>query len=142
MVHLISYDLVGNYVPSYLYENLEGQIKSYGTWFHFQKSEWLIETEKPERDVVDHLKHFVRPFDRLMVTRIHRSWSSINLTDEEVAWLSARNFGSLAETLASVFTWTPAMSPAGQGGLTAALAAAKAANPLVDAITRGMMPRR
>lgn len=94
MVFLLSYDLVGNYRDPADYVRLEQKIQNVGsTWFHFQKSEWLIESTLSAVAIRDALGPFIQPGDRLMVNRITNEWAAYSLTDAEVQWLNQRNFG-------------------------------------------------
>lgn len=94
MVYLVSYDLVGEYRDPSEYVRLEQQIQRISkTWFHFQKSEWLIESDGPATAIRDALGPCIRQGDRLMVNRITGEWASYSLTDAEVQWLNGRSFG-------------------------------------------------
>jgi hypothetical protein len=50
-----------------------------------------------ERAVAERLRPLTYAADRILVTRIYPTWAGYSLTDEQVAWLQARNFGSLVE---------------------------------------------
>lgn len=123
MVHVISYDLVGPYRPPDDYARLEQAIRDIsGVYLHFQKSEWLVETELPTGTVYNRLTPHITGRDRLMVHRVQRDWTAWGLTQEEINWLNGRNFGSLIEAMAGLFPLLPKTSPVGPyGALVAAI---------------------
>jgi len=101
VVHLVTYDLVGQYRPPADYAAIEDAIKSIGPWCHLQKSVWLVESELLDSDLAARLRPYTYLPDKLWVCRIYRSWSGYNLDEDQQAWLNSRNFGSLAETLSA-----------------------------------------
>lgn len=118
MVLQISYDFVGYTEPAW-YERLEQQIQSYSQWMRFQRSEWFIETDQSPEQVHAKLWQVMRPYDRLMVTRIQNQWAVTGMNDEQLNWLRQRNFGTLAEALARILA--PVVVPPAQKGIVGAI---------------------
>jgi hypothetical protein len=90
MVLQISYDLIGDQ-PADVYKNLEDAILAYGTWLHFQKSEWLIDTADSPMAVAKGLRAHMRGADRLLVIRVTNDWYGW-MTDEQLEWMGNRTF--------------------------------------------------
>ncbi len=115
MVHLIAYELKGYYRPPSDYTRLGDAIKSIsGTWCHIAESKYLVETELSPAQVAGRLAPFTNVGDPLFVSRICSDWCAYSLTQEQLTWLRARNFGSLADLLRSIFVAsvpTPVKSP-------------------------------
>lgn len=107
MVFLISYTLRDDYYRGAHRAQIEQAIRTISpTHWQTQKSEWLLETEHSERVIAERLIPLTYVGDRLLVTRIFPTWAATGLTDEQLAWLRGRNFGSLADAI-SVFLPAP-----------------------------------
>lgn len=120
MVHLITYELKG-YRPAYAYQRIAEEIKQIsGTWCHIPESKWLIETQLATRTVAERIAPMTLRGDTIFVTRIYSDWSAYSLTDEQLAWLSNRNFYSTWEMIQSVLP-IPSLGKAPIGALSKAL---------------------
>ena len=86
MILLISYDLKR---PGQTYSRLYEAIKSYGNWWHYLESVWLIDTERTPREVFEHLAPNIDKNDRMLVVEIKEgSWGW--LPSEAWTWMRQR----------------------------------------------------
>lgn len=67
MIHMISYDLKG---PANSYERLYETIKSYGTWWHYLESTWIVRTCENPQEVYQKLQPALRPEDSLIIFNV------------------------------------------------------------------------
>ena len=98
MVHYIALELVGIRMPDET-AKIGTAIRALGDCYAFQKTAWLVETERSNDDICKQLQPMLRAADRVLVMRIHRDWVSANMPQEEVDWLSARNFNGANDHL-------------------------------------------
>ena len=76
MVYLISYELNSDKD----YTNLYDAIKSYGAWWHFIDSTWLIDTSQSAQEVSEKLlRHIDKNEDVLLVMKV--------LLEDRQGWL-------------------------------------------------------
>ncbi|QQE78090.1 CRISPR-associated protein Cas2 [Alicyclobacillus sp. SO9] len=73
-VLIVAYDL--HEKPESAYETLISGIRQYSNTFEFQKSVWIIATERERANVRDYLKQFIQSDDKLFVgTLTNGSWT-------------------------------------------------------------------
>jgi hypothetical protein len=78
MIVLVTYDLKNSdrdYTPFY------DQLKEQGTWWHYLKSTWLLNTTKQPGQIADALRPLMDESDNLFVTEI---------TKNNSGWLSKK----------------------------------------------------
>lgn len=78
----INYDLRQ---PGRDYKKLHAAIESYGTYYHFLDSAWMIRTTSTAAQIRDHLKQFMDANDALVVMKL----------TGEAAWFGIPNDGSV-----------------------------------------------
>lgn len=66
-VYNITYDL---HRPGQDYARLFEALKSYGTYYHYMDSAWLVSTTSSAKQVRDHLKKHIDGNDTLFVARL------------------------------------------------------------------------
>ena len=71
---LVSLDLTG---PSGSYDELFGAIKAQGTWWHYLKSTWIIDTENTPEEVVDALRPHMAGRGRMLVVPVVRPYQGL-----------------------------------------------------------------
>lgn len=91
MVHFIALELNGIRMPDET-AKLGNAVRAMGDCYAYQKTAWLVESERSNDEICKLLQPMLRATDRVLVMRIHRDWVSANMPQEEVDWLSARNF--------------------------------------------------
>lgn len=96
MVHCITFELVGIRLPTET-AKLEMTIKEMGDAYQFSKFTWLVECELTNAQVSEKIAGFIRPNDRMLVTRIHKDWVMANAPQPEIDWLSGRNFAGVGD---------------------------------------------
>ena len=100
MVHLIAFELVGIRMPDET-QKLELAIREIGEAFAFAKTTWIVESEDDNRQISERLQRYLRPNDRLLVTRVYKDWIGANLRQEEADWLSSRNYAGANDHLSA-----------------------------------------
>jgi hypothetical protein len=124
---LVGYELHGRR-PRSDYDQLARVIKGIsGVWCHLPESKWLIETELSTQTVAERLAPLTCVGDQIFVTRIYSDWYSYSLSEEQLNWLRARNFGSVADAVRSLF-------PALRTPLGSLVPKSPPANAIVDAV--------
>lgn len=98
MVHLITYELVGLRMPTETHK-LETAIKALGDAYAFDKTVWVVECELDNREICSRLASYLRPSDRIIVTRIYRDWITANVPQAEVDWMASRNYTSATDAV-------------------------------------------
>jgi hypothetical protein len=84
--YLISYDLImPESRPEYV--RLINAIKSYNYWAKPLKSLWLIKTDSPALQVMNHLRTFTDANDKILVIEVTNDWVVYNLLDAVVNWM-------------------------------------------------------
>jgi hypothetical protein len=96
LVHCITFELVGIRLPTET-AKLESTIKELGDAYQFQKSTWFVECELTNTQISEKLVAVMRPNDRMLVTRIHKDWVMANAPQQEIDWLSGRNFAGIGD---------------------------------------------
>lgn len=86
-VYCISYDL-----ESKNYDSLIEAIKSYGIWWHQSKSTFFIESTQTSKQILDYLRNYLGPKDKLIVIQVQKNWWAIGHTEDEYNWMKKRNF--------------------------------------------------
>jgi len=86
MILLVSLDLLG---PATSYDGLYEELKKQGTWWHYMRWTWLIETNQTPNQVVDALKPHVQSNDRMLVIPLTSPHQGL-LTKEEWQWINDR----------------------------------------------------
>ena len=85
--YLISYDLARP-ESSPEYTRLIEMLKSANYWTKPMKSFWLIKTDLTSLDIIKQLKSVTDEKDRIYVTEVTRNWTSSNLAEKTVNWLT------------------------------------------------------
>lgn len=70
-VYLITYDLN---TPGQNYDDLYEEIKSLGTWAHYMRSVWFVDTYLSSDQVRDKLKPHIDQNDYLFICRVTRDY--------------------------------------------------------------------
>ena len=83
---IVNLDLHG---PAASYDALYAEIRRQGTWWHYMRWTWIIQTSRTPDQVVDSLKPFITGPDRLLVTYLTRPYQGL-LSKEEWAWINER----------------------------------------------------
>ncbi len=86
MILVVSLDLLG---PATSYDKLYEVLKQQGTWWHYMRWTWIIDTDRTPSQITDALKPHVQPTDRLLVIPLTRPYQGL-LTKEEWDWLTNR----------------------------------------------------
>jgi hypothetical protein len=75
------------------YPDLERAIKAVGNWSNRIRGQWIVESRFTASQIRDLLKpHLVTGKDRLLVSRVTRSWAGTNMGDGFQEWMNRRNF--------------------------------------------------
>ena len=84
--YLISYDLT---MPENRpeYTRLINAIKSYNYWAKPLQSLWLIKTDIPALQVINHLRMFIDANDHMLVIEVTNDWAIYNLPEAVVNWM-------------------------------------------------------
>jgi hypothetical protein len=96
VVHYIAFELVGIRLPDET-AKLETAIKALGDAYQFQKHAWLVESELSNTQISERLVAVLRPKDRLLCMRIYKDWVAANVPQEELDWLSGRNYSGVGD---------------------------------------------
>jgi hypothetical protein len=96
VVHYITYELVGIRLPDET-SKIEATIKSFGDAYQFQKNAWLVESELSNHDISEALVLVLRAKDKLLVMRVYKDWTAANVAQEELDWLSGRNYTGVGD---------------------------------------------
>jgi hypothetical protein len=67
MIVLITYDLKG---VSGSYAPLFTAIQQQGPWMHYMSNTWLVQTDKPIKDVFASLSSYLNPSDLMLLTEL------------------------------------------------------------------------
>lgn len=87
MVYLITYDLKK---PKQNYSKLYDAIKSFGNWWHYLDSTWLVDTALNAEQIHQVLKqHVLDQNDYVLITRITPD-TTASLPDEANRWITSR----------------------------------------------------
>ena len=87
-IFLITFEI---FPPSLLVQNeiIENAIKMFEFWARPTSTVWLIKTHNTKEVVINHLRAYAGPTDRILVMRVNSEWISINLPVEVINWLKA-----------------------------------------------------
>jgi hypothetical protein len=96
VVHYIAFELVGIRLPDET-GKIEASIKGLGDAYQFQKHAWLVESELSNTEISERVVATLRPKDKLLVMRIHKDWTAANVAQEELDWLSGRNYSGIGD---------------------------------------------
>lgn len=86
MIVVVTLDLLG---PSASYDPLYAAIKTQGTWAHYMRYTWLLDTERSPDQIVDVLKPYIQSGDKMLVSPLTRPYQGL-LTKDAWAWINAR----------------------------------------------------
>jgi hypothetical protein len=64
MILLVTYDLKG---PAGSYSDLFELLKEQDSWWHYMSSTWLVQTDLDADQLVDQIRAYIKPGDRLLV---------------------------------------------------------------------------
>lgn len=73
--------------PGQDYADLITGIKSFGTWWHYLDSTWLIKTTKTVTEVRDELNKLIDNNDELLVFNVGSNWAGTGFSEKAYAWL-------------------------------------------------------
>jgi hypothetical protein len=96
LVHYIALELPGLRLPNET-AKLEEAIKTLGDAYQFQKFAWIVESEKTNTEISELLVTVLRPTDKLLVMRILKDWTAANVAQNELDWMSARNYSAVGD---------------------------------------------
>lgn len=86
MILVVSLDLLG---PATSYDALYEALKAQGTWWHYMRWTWLLDTNRTPNEVVDALRPHVQKNDRLLVVPLSRPYQGL-LGKDEWEWVNSR----------------------------------------------------
>jgi len=86
MILIVNLDLHG---AATTYDALYEALKQQGTWWHYMRWTWLLETEKSPDQIVEALKGHIKGTDRMLVSPLVRPYQGL-LVPEEWAWIRER----------------------------------------------------
>lgn len=75
-IYLVSYDLSSDGAPDY--EGVGSALESCGEVNRFQKSVWLVASERTAQEIRDSVRQVLRTTDTLFVAAIVGAWSGWN----------------------------------------------------------------
>lgn len=75
-IYLVSYDLSSDGTPDY--DGVGSALESCGVVNHFQRSVWLVSSEKSAQEIRDAVCPVLRPTDTVFVAAIIGAWSGWN----------------------------------------------------------------
>lgn len=70
-------------------EILINAIKSFDSWARPTSKTWLIKTYLTREQVINFLKAYIGPNDRLLVMLVNNDWISINLPNDVINWMKS-----------------------------------------------------
>ena len=71
------------------HEEVYDAIKLQGTWWHYMKSTWLVQTAKSVQQVSDAIGPLMKPKGRMLVAELHRPYQGLQVPDAW-AWINSR----------------------------------------------------
>lgn len=86
MIVVVTLDLLG---PSASYDPLYEAIKTQGTWAHYMRYTWLLDTEKTPDQLVDLLKPHIQHGDKMLISPLTWPYQGL-LQPEAWTWIKAR----------------------------------------------------
>ncbi len=70
-------------------EILINAIKSFDSWARPTPKTWLIKTYLTREQVINYLRTYIGPNDRLLVMLVNNDWIAINLPNDVVNWMKS-----------------------------------------------------
>lgn len=70
-------------------EILINAIKSYGSWARPTSKVWLIRTYSTREQVINYLRAYMGPNDRILVMLVNNDWIATNLPNDVVNWMKS-----------------------------------------------------
>lgn len=64
-------------------------IKTFNSWARPTSKTWLIKTYSTREQVIDYLKAYIGPNDRILVMLVNNDWIAINLPNDVVNWMKS-----------------------------------------------------
>ena len=86
MILLVNLDLLG---PAASYEPLYETLKAQGTWAHYMRWTWLLDTMRTPDQVVNALKPYVQQGDKILVCPVTQPYQGLQ-TKEAWDWINSR----------------------------------------------------
>jgi hypothetical protein len=86
MILVVNLDLLG---PATSYDPLYETLKQQGTWAHYMRWTWLLDTQRSPDQVVDALKPHLQTGDKMLIAPLTRPYQGM-LTKEAWAWVTSR----------------------------------------------------
>lgn len=83
--YIISYDL---HKEGQNYECLKKKLKAYGTYWHTQRSVWIITTSQTLNEIFNNLKSCIDSNDKLFVGELSGQPKWKGYSDKVTAWLN------------------------------------------------------
>ena len=77
------------------YESLINYLKSFGTWWHYLDSAWLVVTDLSASQLRDNLIKYIDSADELFIMDVtDDDWATVGLTKQATDWLQQNMVGS------------------------------------------------
>ena len=89
MLYLITYDLKS---PGRDYSSLYNQIKSYGEWWHYIDSTWIIKTDNSIEEVSNSIRKMMDINECLLIVEITNCKRNGWLRKSAWDWISTRDY--------------------------------------------------
>jgi hypothetical protein len=86
MILIVNLDLLG---PATSYDGLYEELKKQGTWWHYMRWTWLLDTDHTPEQIMQALRPHVQNNDRMLVAPLTRPYQGL-LTKEEWEWINTR----------------------------------------------------
>ena len=86
MVLVVTLDLHG---PAAAYDKLYDTLKKQGTWWHYMRWTWLLDTSHSPSEVIDALQAHIQSEDRVLVVPLTRPYQGL-LKPDEWKWITSR----------------------------------------------------
>ena len=64
-------------------------IKTFDSWAHPLNNVWLIKTYFTREQVIQYLRNYLGPKDKILIMKVNYEWISLNLTNEVINWMKS-----------------------------------------------------
>ena len=64
-------------------------IKSFASWARPLSHIWLIKTPLTREQVIEHIRKYLGPNDKILIMLVSNDWISINLSSEVINWMKS-----------------------------------------------------
>lgn len=82
--YIVTYDL---HAQGQNYDCLIAKLKTYPSWFHMQKSVWIVTSNNTATQIRDHLNGCLDRNDKLFVGKLNGEAAWIGYTSSDTEWL-------------------------------------------------------